>query len=282
MNFLKVHIGKSCNVIGMQEFSFKFAPEIEDQIFEHATYTHPQYAHNLSVVSRRVQKCVEPIIYETLVFITYEERFQLRGMVYAERFLNTLSSRSPAFFAAYVHNVCITNTVGGEFVTLLLGKCTNIRNLAVWKRYATLDSDIHIVNLITPPSPTLLSFSTGRNTLKKLAEAGYVFPSLTNLSVGVRPVDVSLVDLDWLPALKAVRLRFSQQPFVDDQWWQDVLTVLSTAPQLQVLYVDVDASCLEEVEAKIHGAGDQRIQARDERRIWDPVEEWKEMFTSLI
>ncbi|KAG6844861.1 hypothetical protein H0H87_002984 [Tephrocybe sp. NHM501043] len=237
---------------------FRFPPEIEDRIFELASHAYPRCANHLAVISKRVQRLVELIIYETMVFATFEERFMLPGMTYAERFETVLRSRSSAFFTTHVRNVCITPSVGKDFVTLFLSKCTSIRHLAVWQR---LDfSDIYIVDLITPPSPTLLSFSTGRSTLLKLEATGYIFPSLTELHVSVLPVGTPLVELGWLPALKIVNLRFGQQPFVDEKWWNDVLTVVSTVSQLQTLFVDVDSYCLEEVKARVLDFGDDRIQ----------------------
>ncbi|KAF8067982.1 hypothetical protein FPV67DRAFT_1167878 [Lyophyllum atratum] len=250
--------------------------EIEDVIFEWATHMFPPDAASFSVVSKRLQRRVEAIMYETIVFISYNEIFRLRNMTYVERFEVALHSRPAEFFAAHVRNVCITNSVPKEIATLILSKCTGIRNLAIWQHRNPVKLDP--VEAISPFASTLSSLSAGRYTLRRLAESGYVFPNLKFVAVGIHPLSMDLPTMEWLPALRTLRMRLGQQPFDDDMWTQDVKIVISTAPQLQALLLDVDQQCLDDVSVRVAEFNDERIVVRDEYTQSDPIVEWKESF----
>jgi len=259
----------------MPDFTFTFMAEIEDQIFENAALNNPKDACNLSLISRRVQPRIEAIMYETIIFISHHERFILHDMTYVERFETVLLSRPASFFATHVRNVCITNTVPKATASLILSKCSGIKNLAVWQHSDPIK--LEVVEFVGPLAASLESLSIGRSTMKRLAASGHIFTKMKYLAVGMHPLDEPLSHLQWVPALTTLQLRLGQP---DDQWFDDVETALSSAPQLQKLILDVERYLVDEIEERILSLDDRRITVRDDSRHWGPIREWKAVFGS--
>ncbi|GLB39026.1 hypothetical protein LshimejAT787_0601880 [Lyophyllum shimeji] len=196
-------------------FSFKFPPEIEDEIFEWAAHTYPRCAPTLSVVSKRVQTRVEPIIYETLVFYTSTP---VTGKVDAKKFASTLRARPAEFFAAHVRDVCIPDSVPDDIMMLVFAKCTRIRNLALW-RGTTRGMETFVLPLFA----TLRTLSVNRLIVSAMANSGVMFPELEYLAVGFFPPELPIPELEWLPSLTTIELDINKEPIFDDQWTKDTV-----------------------------------------------------------
>ncbi|KAG5652865.1 hypothetical protein H0H81_003295 [Sphagnurus paluster] len=211
-------------------------PEIEDEIFEWAArLQHPsRYAPTLSVVSKRIQKRVEPIIYETIKLSGSGESFY--NTSWYEQFQYTLRARPAEFFARNVINMSITDRVPAEVTSEILSKCTGIRNLFVWLPLAPPRCDTF--KLLLPFSSTLFSLTVSKDLLCYLAGSGYTFPLVTHLSITCYK-DTRCPTLEWLPSLSSVELGLGNEPYYTEIWIQDVRTALSTAPLLKALQLRV-------------------------------------------
>ncbi|GLB39016.1 hypothetical protein LshimejAT787_0601780 [Lyophyllum shimeji] len=248
-------------------FSFKFPPEIEDEIFERAARAFPGFAPKLSVVSKRVQTRVEPIIYETLVFYTSRP---VPGLVDAERFALPLRARPAEFFTAHVRNVCIPADVPDEITTWIFAKCTQIRNLALW-RGSKPDVAAHLL----PLCATLRTLFVNRFVVSGMAKSGVIFPKMKYLAVAWFSPEVPIPDLEWLPSLTTIELDINKEPIVNDQWIKDVSTVISTASQLRSLFLNVHEECLRNVKTRVRKLEDARVVVRNESSHWDGFKEWR-------
>ncbi|GLB37050.1 hypothetical protein LshimejAT787_0401010 [Lyophyllum shimeji] len=243
---------------GSTSESFSFIPEIEDEIFEWAARMAIRSAPSLTVVSRRVQKRIEAIIYDTIRLSAFHTTTNNTGTSYYERFMSTLRARPAEFFAQHVHNLCITAAVPRFAATEILAKCTGVRNLALWQypeppHYFPFD-------LVVPFSATLTSLSMFKLDLCMLADIKNVsFPRVTQLTVALDR-RAKLPTLAWLPSLTSVEIDFGDQPEEDDEWLAEVTTALSTAPLLQSLIVMVNtAHAMTRAENVLRGNDSTRI-----------------------
>ncbi|KAG6907374.1 hypothetical protein DXG01_009103 [Tephrocybe rancida] len=252
--------------------TFSFAPEIEDEIFTWAARLLPSHAPSLSTVSKRIQRQVEAVMYETLFMttVTLDPDRHWHKLALAQRFKPTLHARSAEFFSTHVHNIYLQTDVPKEVAKLLLEKCTMLRHLAFlvdpnWLRGAG--------PWICPLSSTLLTFYTSRLVLVEMADSGVVFPHLKFLGVRVNPYFTRIPSLHWLPALETVKLELDGEAIPSSGWSLDVDTVVSSTSRLRLLVVDVNPECLGYVAPKLQELHVQ-VAVRNAIICRQPVREW--------
>lgn len=198
------------------------------------------------------------------------------GLAWTERIGPTLGGRPTEFFAAYVRNVSMDATVPTKLVRLVLSKCTGIENLALWHRRK------HWKKYIIPLAPTLRTLFTHRPTFNDLAESGVVFPHLTYIAALFSPNAIHLPRLEWAPALTTVRFDVDRAEMVtDDQWIEDMNTVLSTVSRLQRLALDVHERDEEDVLSHLKPLEDGRIIVRDDSIGWNTLKEWRKAWNPV-
>ncbi|KAF7371120.1 hypothetical protein MSAN_00747200 [Mycena sanguinolenta] len=119
-------------------------PEIEREIFE-ITAQFPGNAVNLVLVARRTQIWIERLIYDTVILSDEE---------ICNKFMRTLDSRPPQFFADNVRSLCVPGDVGALCTMRVLKACQGVVNLAIW-----LDKpqDTPLFPFISSLRPTRLS-----------------------------------------------------------------------------------------------------------------------------
>ncbi|KAJ6487194.1 hypothetical protein C8R47DRAFT_1216390 [Mycena vitilis] len=120
-------------------------PELEREIFElvaaHDLLPNPwtdqrvgDTTLSLPQVCRRVQRWIEPIIYERISFL-----WSANGAEPIPRFLATISSRPASFFAKHVKHLHFDHTIELSAVQQILGVCTGVMSLGCRDRYNTLE-----------------------------------------------------------------------------------------------------------------------------------------------
>ncbi|KAH0580982.1 hypothetical protein H2248_012133 [Termitomyces sp. 'cryptogamus'] len=231
---------------------YDLPPEIEDQIFECAARVHPKHAPALSVISKRIQICVEKVIYERIHF--FPSPFYLpwprpAEVATMESFRPTLHQRPAQFFATHVRSVLFQSNVLYTSAKHVLEKCTGLENLLFLM--TPRHPDVPDASpLIFPSAHTLQSLFATRVVLKDMASSGIVFPKLRYLYIDVWPYETRVPTLEWLPALHTVDLYLYNEPGFDDSWENDAKTVLSTTQNLQVLglYTLEERDCPDHVE----------------------------------
>ncbi|KAF8079343.1 hypothetical protein FPV67DRAFT_1468561 [Lyophyllum atratum] len=256
-------------------YSFYFMPEIEDAIFECAARTFPRYAPTLSVVSKRIQIRVEYVIYESLRFICDDDSGDLSrtpDLVYIHRFEPTLRARSAEFFTKRVRNVCITLNVPTQIAALILAKCAGVQSLA---HLLHPNLGVDAAKMVIPLSFTITSLLTSRLVVSEMADCGVVFPNIWFLGIRIRPTEIPVPALEWLPALTTVQLDVWKEPAVSDQWLRDVITVICSTLQLQSLLLDVNENCVDLVMCEVEGMRDPRILVRDLKHSHNAIKEWR-------
>ncbi|KAG6915784.1 hypothetical protein DXG01_009822 [Tephrocybe rancida] len=240
---------------------FSFIPDIEDEIFEWASRMYPTYAPTLTLVSKRVQLRVEFIIYETIALCSSRVQASQKNLLNVQRFEAVLLARPKTFFATRVRNLCITDTVPRKLTRAILSKCTGVRNLAIWQERGL---GYNSSKLIHPFSSTLISLDTDRLTLDCLSRLGVEFPRLRSLAVLPWPGRTHIPNLEWLPALTKVHLDIENDDDWDDinDYPRDVKTILSTAPILHTLILDINVAGFGEMMEGLSGE-DTRIKVMD-------------------
>ncbi|KAG6914954.1 hypothetical protein DXG01_014273 [Tephrocybe rancida] len=204
--------------------TFSFAPEIEDEIFAWAARLLPSHAPSLSIISKRIQRQVETVMYETLFVttVTLDPDRHWHELALVDR--------------SHVRNIYLQTDIP-KVAKLLLKKCTMLRHLAFlvdphWLRGAG--------PWICPLSSTLLTFYTSRQVLVEMADSGVVFPNVKFLGVRVNPYLTRIPSLHWLPALETVKLELDGEAIPSSGWSLDVDTVVSSTSNLRLLVVDVN------------------------------------------
>ncbi|KAG5349815.1 hypothetical protein C0989_001756 [Termitomyces sp. Mn162] len=231
-------------------FTFNFAPEIEDRIFEWATHLFPRGAPQLTVICKRVQTRVERLIYESLFFC--EEAYRgLPEVANIERFTYTLEARPTEFFAGHVRNIFMTYKVTWTFAKLLLAKCTKVRNLVLW--IMTFDHPGY-GSMVLPLSSTLVAISTSKVILNDMSASGIVFPNVQYVGL-VYGSKQPLSSLKWLPNAWKMQMQLDKQPSRSDLWLRDAKVAIATAPLIEVYFI-VDPMCVTEVESRKDELGD--------------------------
>ncbi|KAG6856706.1 hypothetical protein H0H87_001495 [Tephrocybe sp. NHM501043] len=170
--------------------------EILDIIFEHAAHLNPRRAPSLSVISKRIQICVEKIMYKTLI-IDYDN-WGYPEMALYHKIMPTFRNRSTDFFTTHVKNLCLivedTDLSSPEFI---LAKCTGLRHLGLACPYSTGEG-----TWLLPSAPTLKSLTTDRRIFQKVADSGVTFAKLTYFWLSSLHY-LPLASLEWVPALEA-------------------------------------------------------------------------------
>ncbi|KAF9003910.1 hypothetical protein BDQ17DRAFT_1408880 [Cyathus striatus] len=209
----------------MSETSFFFPPEIEDEIFQWAAYCYPYLptdAH-LAVVSKRVQSCIEPVLYETLIFPGI--KFPIE-----KKFANTLQSKSPSFFHRNVKNLHISRSLTQKFLSDVLSVCTGVHNLAIYVSVADSTTWKHISTM------PLRSLECHHDILDTLLEKRHIFPKLTYLSLqsslDERPISSNAFKC--LPALNQIAIRVEN---CNSAVLKNLRVALETVPRLGSIIV---------------------------------------------
>ncbi|KAH8814595.1 hypothetical protein DL96DRAFT_418021 [Flagelloscypha sp. PMI_526] len=138
---------------------FRFPPDIEWEIFEWAALLDPKKTpFNLILVSKQVQKWIEPFIYRHLMFWGGDEDIP-------ELILTTVANRTPSFLASAVQSICLYYVAEEEpedddfGFSQLIKLCPNARHLALCGHPFTHDS----------PRPAMTRAIVALNQLRILA-----------------------------------------------------------------------------------------------------------------
>ncbi|KAG5636380.1 hypothetical protein H0H81_008272 [Sphagnurus paluster] len=211
---------------------FTIIPELEDLIFEWCARLRCRETPALALVSKRIQRRVEPIIYHTIKLS--ERHRSYHSASFYERFLFCLRARPKSFFAAHVVNLEVMSTVPRAIVSEILDACTGVRNLALWQHS---EPRSQLAVLMRPLSQNLKSLCIHSTLLPGIIDAGLTFPDVEHLSIVVcSPVP----PLGWLPNVTSVEMGFRMGPFYSpDEWLTESRTVLASAPRLQRLQLRV-------------------------------------------
>ncbi|KAG6815481.1 hypothetical protein H0H87_001408 [Tephrocybe sp. NHM501043] len=202
--------------------------EILDTIFEHAAHLNPRGAPSLSIVSKRIQICVEKIMYRNLI-IDYEN-YGYPGITLYQKIMPTFRKRPAYFFATYVKSLCLmveqSDYTCPEFI---LAKCTGLRHLGLW-----CPPNFGTATWILPLAPTLESLLTDRRIFREVADSGVTFPKLTYFWLSTQHY-LPLPLLHWAPALEAVCLDM----YAAKYWMDDIETIMSSAPNIVSIVMEV-------------------------------------------
>ncbi|KAF8980845.1 hypothetical protein BDQ17DRAFT_1380337, partial [Cyathus striatus] len=172
--------------------SFLFPPEIEDEIFRHVVTTR---------VSKRVQLCVEPVLYRTIKLYGDRAKYgynihEIYRLIHEDKFKIALKFKPKSFFQENVKNVLFIASVSKEFATSLLSICTGIQHLFVWLEWH--DGHLSKISPITATLPRI-----------KLSQVRYI--SLGGLCFD-EDIDYILMDsFQWLPALTHLVIPVGEQ-----------------------------------------------------------------------
>ncbi|KAG6822609.1 hypothetical protein H0H92_013192, partial [Tricholoma furcatifolium] len=222
----------------------RLPPEIENLIFVWSARTSPGFAPTLSLVCKRVQTCVEAVIYESLYIVPAGGPEDIPNAFQPEqardsRIFPTLLSRPAEFFAANVHNLCILPEVSCSLREVALSKCTSIRHLAVFQ-YRKCDKILDQSGVLAGISfTTIVSLSTTQNILEEMMELKIELPNVRFLAIRCSPYDERILPPShWLPEVKTVQL-YLRRPR-GTKWERDITQILATTAQLQELWLVLD------------------------------------------
>ncbi|KAG6846731.1 hypothetical protein H0H93_012201 [Arthromyces matolae] len=178
-------------------------PDIEDTIFEWSAWLFPGQASCLTVISKRVQKVVERIIYESILF-AWEENYGLPNDVTVvsdlSKFKFTIHARPDEFWTSHVRNVFSPYYV--REVKLLLARCSQLVNVT-WQWRHILDKG---APFLLPSAASLSSLSITRHGLMEVAALGVTFINLKYVELSEGELSLRLPPLSWAPALSALRI----------------------------------------------------------------------------
>lgn len=258
--------------------------EIEDLIFEYAALMHPRDASSLAVVSKRVQACVEKVIYEKLQFFPMHSHLDLpflrSGDITNIRLFKYTVLRRPAeFFATHVRSIFFHDLVKYRWSMRVLKKCTGLEHL-VFIMIAGFASSAS--SLVLASANTLQSLMTTQTILQDMADSGIVCPRLRYLWADAS-YDMRMQPLHWLPALHTVVLVLCRSPWDYDSWKDDVETIITSTQNLQVLSLWVGADEINYVDQWSKTiVSPIKIKARIIPRHNDPLfETWRRLTTSI-
>ncbi|KAG6807797.1 hypothetical protein H0H92_006385 [Tricholoma furcatifolium] len=231
---------------------FRFPPEIEDLIFKMAAKLNPRHAPTLSIISKRIQKCVEHVIYESIYvspdcFPAHPENAR------PKRLSPTLSSRPAEFFETHVCNLYMyfSSDVPIDFGKAILSKCTSLKRLVLFQNSSSIIGSGRLLE----STYTLSWLYTDKSVLLEMVESEIELPNLSFLGLHHTDLFKDIPSLDCFPALKKVELDFYENPALPEYvtWKQDIETVLSTTAQLQLLRLcaKVKYGCIEDVKEYI-------------------------------
>ncbi|KAG6814855.1 hypothetical protein H0H93_011985 [Arthromyces matolae] len=186
--------------------SVSLIPDIEDTIFEWTAWLLPGHASSLSVISKRVQKVVERVIYESILFPWSTAKHLLpneMSVVFnTPEFVETLHARPVEFWTAHVHNVFSPSDV--PEVKLLLAKCSKLVNVT-WRWDHINDKG---ALLLLPSAASLSSLSITRRGFMEIATLGVIFVNLKYVDLSEAQVsEFRLPPLSWAPALSILRME---------------------------------------------------------------------------
>ncbi|KAF8975904.1 hypothetical protein BDQ17DRAFT_1385191, partial [Cyathus striatus] len=214
-------------------------PEIEDEIFRHVVTTRPYYdtdAH-LAGVSKRVQLCVEPVLYRTIKLYGDSAKYgynihEIYRLIHEDKFKIALKFKPKSFFQENVKNVLFIASVSKEFATSLLSICTGIQHLFVWLEW----HDESFVQNIAPLP--LHSLEVDASVLGALAISQVKLSQVRYISLGGlcfdEDIDYILMDsFQWLPALTHLVIPVGEQ----NEYLARTLRTLRNIKQLKSIFI---------------------------------------------
>ncbi|KAF8143344.1 hypothetical protein K438DRAFT_1783845 [Mycena galopus ATCC 62051] len=177
--------------------------ELERDIFELSARAHPNYAPQLTLVTRYVQIWVEAVIYETIVLGRTCEKQDL--------FWRTFSSRPPAFFSKAIRNLHLTSGISYNRARDIISVCPNLSTLTCWAN--PLSTKKELCALLSPNLQRLsidasILWSTSSTNIPDLTHP--VFARLTHLEI-VNPPS----GFDWSPLLDGSVAHLTHLAFGD-------------------------------------------------------------------
>ncbi|KAE9408101.1 hypothetical protein BT96DRAFT_970813 [Gymnopus androsaceus JB14] len=197
----------------------------------------PREISNLTIVSKRVQSIVEPVVYETVV-----HRFKggsLGGYPegYISPFQLALDARPAAFFACHVKNLYIAHHTNPEFALRMLKVCSGVENLHAMGFRLFQNEIPSAVSLIGKLS--LRSLSVHISVFESIPAHESTFPNLKYLALFINEdYGDDLPSLTWLRALTHVRFEPTRDR--EKQVKGDIKKVLLTLKDIEVLVICVE------------------------------------------
>lgn len=211
---------------------------------------------------------IEPILYETVKLRGEESIF---GGSYEKYFAFALASRPPSFFEKRIRNLCVTGSVPNESIPHLLSICIGVRNLALWK-WTSPKSIPHIANL------RLRSLEASMETIYELSKSHQIFPELTHLTAIRYTDDVTLPNLEWLPALTHIRIEVGEH---NRSVRKDVLVILQSSRKLQYQIHHFDQWSSDAAQRESWTRADSRVVTQDEPIKYKALRVWEEKVACL-
>ncbi|KAE9407556.1 hypothetical protein BT96DRAFT_106505 [Gymnopus androsaceus JB14] len=239
----------------------------------------------LTIVSKRVQSIVEPVLYETVVHQNNEEGQCSREPVaaYISPFRVALDSRPAAFFHRQVKDLYICGATCEKFALHMMETCTGVENL-FFQRWIEHDH-ASAVPLIT--QLPLHSLSVHIMLFKSISQAGVqesqsIFPNLKYLSLPLDwDYDGDLPNFAWLPAL--THLRLEPHRYREKEVKGDIKKLLFTLKTLEMLVICIESWTVN--SERTHGLKrkwmklDPRVRVED-RSSYSYFGDWKEFVQS--
>ncbi|KAF8998817.1 hypothetical protein BDQ17DRAFT_1428191 [Cyathus striatus] len=183
---------------------FRFPQEIEDEIFKWTIHIHPHLCTDaqLTTVSKRVQKCIEPLLYQTIKICGSTGNFESQyRLTHEDKFAVALNLKPQTFFQKHVKNLLFVRTISKGFVRRMLSTCTGIRHLSYVSDHRSRDDCKLIASL------PLLSITADKMTLDALSRFKCKLPQVTHLKTAPCFEDDLTPILDWMPALTRVTME---------------------------------------------------------------------------
>ncbi|KAK6996985.1 hypothetical protein R3P38DRAFT_1950891 [Favolaschia claudopus] len=183
------------HLLPLKKSAFDLPYELEQEILELSARAHPQYAPQLTLISRYVQTWIEAVIYETVVLGARSTKQDL--------FWRTFSSRPPEFFSKNIRNLHLTSGVLYDRARQLISVCTSLCTLTCWANPLSSRNDSQTA--LQSPFLRRLSIDASilwppRTSPGSQPDLTYpVFTRLTHLEI-VNPPS----ELDWAPLLSGL------------------------------------------------------------------------------
>ncbi|KAG6824208.1 hypothetical protein H0H92_007646 [Tricholoma furcatifolium] len=231
----------------IQSLSSKLPPEIEDLIFEWAARLNPRHAPALSVLSKRIQACVELVMYESLYIGRPGEISSGPENAKQDELYPTSCSRSIEFFTTHVRNVFLPFVASSRIIESILPNCLGIRRVVIFR-------DDEGCGKWIPSTSTLSWLYIDKCSLREMVENGTELLNLTFLGIHHIPFGVLLPSFESFPALETVELDI-EHAASDDHYLpmyqhmeHDIERVLSTVAQLRLFRLNLDLDSLEDTK----------------------------------
>ncbi|KAH0578813.1 hypothetical protein H2248_003008 [Termitomyces sp. 'cryptogamus'] len=219
-------------------FDFKFPPEIEDQIFEWATFLSPCDACHLAVTCKRLQIRVEYIIdgrCQTLRIHTQSTPRRILCNPGAEHLYHVQCEPELCKVShCQMYRCSVCDMLDIDESSIRLWRIVSATNLdPCWN----LNEQVHC---------------------ERNGSFWNCFPSCTVFGM-MGEAKEPLLPLDWLPNLLTMQVDLNNPR--SDQWLEDTKLAISTALFLEMVIFDVNPGFLDEVESR-------RPELGEEAAIW--------------